>query len=459
MKKFLCLFIALCVPSLAAAEEGLNKLTLSGYLKTELSVRIQDWNSDLSKFKNIAELGGEYAISDNLTFFGRVKYWYDFAYALRDELDIAGHYMEHVQRTDWLRDCYLDFKNEGWFLRLGKQQVAWGQSDGIAVLDRVNPPDLSEYWLPDQQDIRIPLWMLNINYSPKLNSNLQLLIIPDFEQSVGAPIGAPFTFYSYIRYNNFKKSVTSVDENIYFPGKQLENSTLAAQWSDRVGSVDYTLNFLSGFYYSARNQTIFLGGAPPFNYKVDRSFKRWKMYGASFNTTMTEPGLLQGFTFKGDFAYYDDEPTYWGNPVTASSSGIKRLDNIFWILGADHYIFTKWLLSCQFGQYILQNSKPGASTAASNYYLNAYTYGAQDPVENIFSFKLSASFYNDRFKPEVLWSFTDDNQGRLSPKISYELSDHLVATLGVHYFYGSLYDSNGQFREESQLYSMLKYSF
>ena len=66
---------------------------------------------------------------------------------------------------------------------------------------------------------------------------------------------------------------------------------------------------------------------------------------------------------------------------------------------------------------------------------------------------------NDRLKPELLWSFSDDNQGRLSPKVSYEIKDNLVLTVGAHYFYGNLWDSNGQYRNNAQLYTSLKYSF
>jgi hypothetical protein len=162
---------------------------------------------------------------------------------------------------------------------------------------------------------------------------------------------------------------------------------------------------------------------------------------------------------RGDFAYYDDEPMYWGDPDLASSSGIKRLDNIFWLLGADKNVLTRWLVSFQFGQYILQQGKPGGTTDPRNHFFNPYTYGPQDAVENIFSLKLASHFINDRLKPELLWSFTDDNQGRVSPKVTYEINDNLWWTVGFHYFYGSYYDSNGQFRDQSQLYTNIRYTF
>jgi len=459
MKKFVLTVALLLCSSPAFAGDV---FTLSGYLKNEMFLRAESLNSDLTKFKNTIQLAGEYKIKDDeLVFFTKMKYWYDAAFDWRDKYDKGQDAAGHIQRTDWLGDCYLDYNRDSWFFRLGKQQVAWGQADGVAVLDRVNPFDLTDYWLQDFEDLRIPLWMANINYAPKLNSNLQFLVIPDFDQSTSAPLYAPFTTYSYIRYEDWRKAQAGVDQQIYFPAQKFENSTFAFQWSDRIGDLDYTLNYLNGFYYSARNFTILKTGfgGPTSTWQVTRTFKRYEVYGSSFNKSVTNPGPLQGFTFRGDFGYYRDEPIYYGDPLIASSSGIKRWDNIMWILGADKTIFTKLTLSGQFGQYILQHSKPNGPTGRRNFIFNPYTYGSADPVENIFTFKVSTNFMNDRLKAEVLWSGTDDPQGRLSPKVSYELKDNLLLTLGLHYFYGSLMDSNGQYRDQSQIYSQIKYSF
>jgi hypothetical protein len=459
VKKHLFLIAALLIMVRAAYAAEKPDFTLSGYLKNEIGIRLQDLNGDLQKFKNIAELAGQVTFSDDLVFFAKAKYWYDAAYDFRDKLDIAQHYGGHVQRTDWLRDFYLDYTNGPWFLRLGKQQVAWGQADGIAVLDRVNPVDISEYWLQDMQDTRIPLWMFNINFAPTITSNLQFLLIPDFEQSTSATIGAPFCTYAYTRYDNWKKTAGNVNENLYYPGKKFKNSTFALQWSDRLAGVDYTLNYLNGFYTSARNTTIYVS---PGNWQVDRAFKRYQMVGGSLNKSFTEPGLMQGFTLRSDAAVYKDEPTYVGDPIIASAKRIQRWNNVFWLIGADKYVFTKWLISAQFAQYILEHSKEksiAALTPQQQYPMNAYTYGFADQVENIFSLKISTNFMNDRIKPEILWSATDDNQGRISPKVAFEIKDNLWLTAGIHYFYGHLSDSNGQYREQSQFYTQIKHSF
>jgi hypothetical protein len=480
-RRFLLVFsILLLTHSFAFAEISAENFTIAGYLKNETSLGLRTFNS-VSKFKNIFQVSGEYKFNEYFTSFVTGKYWYDSVYGWYDKYDSAQYYMQHIQRTDWLRDCYLDYTNGPWFLRLGKQQVAWGQADGITILDRVNPVDLTEFWLPDAVDLRIPLWMANINYSPKLNSNLQILIIPDFEQSTAAPPGAPFAFRSYQAFQAFKDAWESpypipgfpsaslrgdVYTNIYYPAKQFENSKFGVQWSDRIRDWDYTFNYLYGYDYLARTYddgTINTPlSVPPFvsihpNYS--RRFKIDQLVGGSLNHTFTEDGLLKGITLRSDAAVYINEPTYYGNPATAQSAGVNRWNNVFWLMGLDKTVFTNWQVSFQFAQYIMEHDNPGVAGHPEYQTLNSYTNGAQDAVENIFSLKISTDFLNERIKPEIGWSFTDDNQGKLSPKVTYELKDNLWLTLGIHYFYGDEKDSNGQFRDVSQFYTQVKYTF
>jgi len=471
MRRLIILSFLLFLFSATAYAEN---FTMAGYLKNEFAIGLDTFN-DIHKFKNILKLSGEYRIDDEWTFFASTKYWYDLAYDWYEKYDSAQHYMGHVQRTEWLRDCYLDYTSDKLDIRLGKQQVVWGQADGIPILDRVNPFNLTEFWLPDFVDLRIPLWMINIKYAPKVDSILQLLIIPDFEQSTVAPPDAPFTFRSYRLFENFKNwwegppnldpldplfkpFVGTVTTNIYYPGKKFKNSTFGVQWLDRIADIEYTLNFLYGYYYSASTYTE--PPTAPTNQNFSRRFKLWRLYAGSFNKTFTESGPLQGITLRGDFAYYNDEPTYFGI-ADRSSAGVNRWNNIFWLIGIDKFLATNFLASFQFSQYIMQEDSPGGFDNTGKPYdtLNRYTYGAQDEVENIFSLKLATDFMHERLKPEVLWTWTDDNQGKVSPKVTYEIRDNLWLTTGWHYFYGNEGDSYGQFRDKNQIYLNLTYTF
>jgi hypothetical protein len=62
-----------------------------------------------------------------------------------------------------LREAFVDvdFRDIPLNLRLGRQQVVWGETDNFRMLDRANPLDLSWHQLYESwDDLRIPLWMI-----------------------------------------------------------------------------------------------------------------------------------------------------------------------------------------------------------------------------------------------------------------------------------------------------------
>ncbi len=61
-----------------------------------------------------------------------------------------------------LREFYADIDLDRVYLRLGKQQVVWGEADGLKVLDVLNPQSFREFILADFEDSRIPLWTANV---------------------------------------------------------------------------------------------------------------------------------------------------------------------------------------------------------------------------------------------------------------------------------------------------------
>lgn len=72
-----------------------------------------------------------------------------------------------------LREFYVDvdFESIPLSLRIGRQQIVWGETDFFRLLDRVNPLDLTWHLqqeievLNGWERLRIPLWMLKWNYS------------------------------------------------------------------------------------------------------------------------------------------------------------------------------------------------------------------------------------------------------------------------------------------------------
>jgi hypothetical protein len=62
-----------------------------------------------------------------------------------------------------LREAFIDvdFRDIPLSLRLGRQQIVWGESDNFRMLDRANPLDLTWHQLYESwDDLRRPLWMI-----------------------------------------------------------------------------------------------------------------------------------------------------------------------------------------------------------------------------------------------------------------------------------------------------------
>src|SRR5713226_326018 len=66
--------------------------------------------------------------------------------------------------------AYTDYRSGNLWLRLGKQQIAWGEALGLRVLDTINPLDLSQNLSTDRifeefDRVRVPQWFLRANYT------------------------------------------------------------------------------------------------------------------------------------------------------------------------------------------------------------------------------------------------------------------------------------------------------
>jgi hypothetical protein len=93
------------------------------------------------------------------------------------------------------RDAFVDISQGMLDLRLGKQQIVWGEALGTFITDVVNPKDLREFILPDFDDIRIPQWSAHVEGTVG-DRHLEIVWTPrpKFNQ-VGVP-GSEFAFSS-----------------------------------------------------------------------------------------------------------------------------------------------------------------------------------------------------------------------------------------------------------------------
>src|SRR4030095_12466352 len=82
------------------------------------------------------------------------------------------------QRFNFLvGETYIDTTVSDWDLRLGRQQIVWGEVVGLFFADVVSAQDQRDFLLPSFDIIRIPQWAARAEYFHG-DSHIELIWIP-----------------------------------------------------------------------------------------------------------------------------------------------------------------------------------------------------------------------------------------------------------------------------------------
>ncbi|MDP2725478.1 MAG: hypothetical protein Q8O44_04295, partial [Syntrophales bacterium] len=181
--------LALWLGGLAFSAHGFSllddKLFISGYVQNQSSYRIGGDPDQWVSSENRLQLEMDAKLHPNVTLFGIFRGTYDAIYDLRSDSDqwkrdYAGS--RDILSTEYkMRELYMDATLGKWDFRIGKQQVVWGETDGLRLMDIINPLDMRRQFITrDFRDIRIPLTMVKATYgiSTQHNAFLELLWNP-----------------------------------------------------------------------------------------------------------------------------------------------------------------------------------------------------------------------------------------------------------------------------------------
>ncbi|MGH7822697.1 MAG: DUF1302 family protein, partial [Candidatus Binatia bacterium] len=93
-------------------------------------------------------------------------------------------------------EIYVNVQKGPFFARVGKQNLSWGETDGLRLLDVINPLD-NFFGLTFDEDIdekRIPLWMVRANYQvidllgPLASVGLETFWVPGVIDTTQGPV-------------------------------------------------------------------------------------------------------------------------------------------------------------------------------------------------------------------------------------------------------------------------------
>lgn len=330
-----------------------------------------------------------------------------------------------------LRTAYLDYSKGNLWLRLGKQQIAWGEALGLRVLDTVNPLDLRQFFFFDRiyeefDKIRVPQWFLRADYTIP-NQTISDLTA-EFILNPGAVVptllpaqGAPY---------NVIPAFLSVRDDV----KQGE-PTVGGRVTGTFKDVQFSVNFITkpiddpiGVFQS------FNGGcfAPPFNpldCKVVLNGRHPRIYivGGSTNYNWDWAGA----TFRAETTVTTDYPflrTVGGTPLDI----VKRP---VW----------KSVLAVDRPTYLI----PGLSSMTIGFqFFETFTGGNLDGLTDsngskidtavhIFTIFFQQPLLEKRLSLEFFGLFDTDNAHWLQPGVHWEIGNHLRLDAYYNQFGGS----------------------
>lgn len=254
--------------------------------------------------------------------------------------DIMNEYDENE-----LRELYLDLDvTDRVTLRLGKQQVAWGETDSFPVLDVIHGFDFNwrSSFEAENEELRKPLIMANLVIDiPALAGSLQLLYRPGWDNAEDVGYTLPFTGGRFAPQGSLGvNALASIPFNYDHNRGDTDDSAYGGRWSGELAQIGYSLNYyhtVTGPVVNIANLFGFPGyrsfGDAPKNGVVEFIFPEVDIYGGSFNAYSETLDSV----FRGELAYTPDKPYnhgFSGTPLGGALNIIEK-DTAVWMLGID----------------------------------------------------------------------------------------------------------------------------
>ena len=369
----------------------------------------------------LTQKDGEYSVLQN-TFDWRLDYGkgdvalyvnpvFDYN-ALNDNLDIS------------LRQAYVDIYFDNFDLRIGKQQIIWGKADGVFITDVISPRDLSEFILPDFEEIRIGTNAVKFDYYLG-NSTFEAVWIPTFQATIAPRKGS-------IWYNMLDFSMPIVyDYHNYDVGNKLSESEIALKYSYLGSAIDFEL---MAAYMWDDNPAMYIFPQSDTTILIKPEYHRLPLAGASFSKA------VGGAVVRGEGAYYF-EKRFAAEDL--SVNGVKEKDYTHYLIGYDHNWFGM-NVSFQFIQeYILDYEEDMRN----------------DEFSNTMTFLITEDFLRETLRLELFTYYGINNEDALiRPKVVYDIADGFEVQLGANIFVGE--EGNfGQYDENDMLFMKVRYDF
>jgi hypothetical protein len=303
-----------------------------------------------------------------------------------------------------LTEAYIDMYSQDVDVRIGKQQIIYGKADGVFITDVVSPKNLSEFLLPDFDEIRLGVTAVKVDYY-RNDATYELVWIPLFTPNTMPEADSIWNVNGI----DFGDSTEDIDAS-------LENSEIFGKYSLYSSTIDFDI--MSGSMWDDE-PTITTDG--------DFTHHRMGIIGGSFSTT------VHHYIIRGEGAWNT------GKYVNAT----LEMDYLHYMVGIDTTV-NSWNLSAQFIEKV---------------YLDYEDNTSVDQWQNTITLMANKEFYDNTILFEIFTYIEfDEINALIRPKVTYSLSDDITVMAGCNIFLGDS-GTYGQFDDNSMLYTKIKLSF
>ncbi|MCF7821841.1 MAG: hypothetical protein K9M17_05285 [Mariprofundaceae bacterium] len=417
---------------LFSSEASAFEWTLHGAVKNETAYFVSG-EKRFDKVQNSLDLKPEAVLSDRLEFRGRLLTWYDAAMDIEatNTTDLTPSIKKHYRTYARAKEAYFLYAGDAFDLRLGQQQIVWGKTDGLRMLDIINPLDLREFILDDFLNSRIGLVAARLNYYTYLGDSeheFEFIVIPDTKVVEPAPAGSRWGFARPA----LPAAVTPVFQSGSKPGWAAENTGYGAAWRSNLSGWDLSLNWFYGWKGTPNIEKNQVGTVM----YLKPVYSQMHTAGGSFSNAFGP------WVVRGEVATNLNEALDTSGVTVATS--ITKQTTFNGAIGVD-YTANNWTVNPQlFLRHIHGWSRDIL----------------EDQNSGFVSLRVATDYMNEKLKPEVIGLYSwSDRSWMLRPKASYEFSDHIKATAGVDLFGGRSSAFFGQFADNDRIYTEIEYSF
>lgn len=478
--------------------------TLSGYLRQYLSMNLQNppetkandrFNLSMVRTQLQAALDGNLGI---VTYHTRGRLTREVTTSYLDRLqtpaDLVGggagtgganggqDLVSKRYDQNQLREAWFDVPIGQWtHLRVGKQQVVFGHTDFFQALDMLEGYNYTwrSFLVPENEDIRKPLNMVNLMFNTPSGGQLQIVAIPGSANAY-RDIGNTYDLFGGRWANQPNKGIDFyqiMNNNYDNPKAKGDATTGAIRWSGIAGDINYSVAYLHVWNPDpVVNSPFNPYGQAPTGLLGDFIHPIINVVGGSISGYSSWADAV----FSSEVAYTFNKPFNVGeNPATCGAPfpgfcGIVTKKTVRYMVRMDktvnwtHSVFGAQrgsLMSFQLFDTWLPNFK------GSDHIVDLAGFAAPKHRHNmILTAILGLSYMNSTINPQLAGGYDITNGGGfVIPSIQYVKGDHWRFKLEADLFFpsgsntlgGNSSDTHifGYFKNNDQLMARMTYQF